>query len=292
MPTDAGKERRLTGRRGAVVVSGASTGIGRATALLLASRGFRVYAGVRQEEDGAALDADSGGTVKPLMLDITNAALVEEAANCVRAELGALPFAGVVNNAGIVVAAPLEFVPLSDLREQFEVNVIGQVALAQAFLPLLRSRGGRLVFVGSVSGLVSTRLLGAYSASKFALEAVADAFRRELAPEVNVSLVEPGRFRTPIWDKSMRDGLKRLKKMAPEVHNYYGELIDGLMRGATQAAREGGDPAAVARVVARALTDKRPRTRYYVGSDAHLVNAIRRVTPDPLLDRLLRLTKQ
>src|SRR5690606_31031578 len=210
---------------GVVVVTGASTGIGRASALMLAELGHVVYAGVRREEHGEELRSEAGAGAKlyPMILDVTDQQLVADAARRVRAELNGLPFAGVVNNAGIAVAAPLEFLPVADLRDQFEVNVIGQVSMSQAFLPILREYRGRLVYVGSVSGLVASRMLGAYAASKFALEAVADAFRRELKPHgVGVSLVEPGRIATPIWDKSMEEGLARLQAMGPEAREYYG----------------------------------------------------------------------
>ncbi len=290
----------MLGKRGAaepgvVVVTGASTGIGKAAALLLARSGYVVYAGVRRDEDGAALacEAGEGAQLRPLMLDVTDPEHVSTAAERVAAELNGRPFSGLVNNAGIAVAAPLEFIPIEDLRLQFEVNVVGQVAMSQAFLPLLRRDGGRLVFVGSVSGLVSTRMLGAYAASKFALEAVADAFRRELLPHgVRVCLVEPGRISTPIWDKSLAEGMERMSVMAPEVRDYYGELIEELTDGARTATVNGAPPDAVARAVLRAVSARRTRTRYFVGADAHLVNVLRRVVSDPLLDRLVSATRR
>lgn len=281
---------------GVVIVTGASTGIGRAVSLRLANNGYHVYAGVRRDEDGESLLADAAGArprLTPLLLDVTDSDQIATAAKRVRAELGERALRGVVNNAGIAVAAPLEFLSLDDLRNQFEVNVIGQVAMAQAFLPLLRDHTGRLVFVGSVSGLVSTRLLGAYSASKFALEAVGDAFRRELKPHnVRVSLVEPGRIATPIWGKSLEDGRARMSAMPPEADWYYGELVDELQDGVSNAATDGTKPELVARAVQRALTDRRSRTRYFVGPDAHVVNVLRRVMSDPLLDRLVTFTNR
>lgn len=281
--------------QGIVLVTGASTGIGKATALKLARRGYLVFAGVRRDESGAALlaEADAGSRLRPLILDVTNQQHVADAVDQVTDEMDGLPLRGIVNNAGIAVAAPLEFLPVDDLRQQFEVNVIGQVAVSQAFLPLLRQHRGRLIYVGSISGLVSTRMLGAYSASKFALEAVADAFRRELRPHgVGVSLVEPGRVATPIWDKSLEDGLARMSALEPEAHEYYGELVDELIDGAKEAATAGVSPDAVARAVEHALEARRARTRYFVGTDAHIVNVLRRVVSDPLLDRLIHLTRK
>lgn len=279
--------------RGIVIVTGASTGIGRATAIKLARCGYLVYAGVRRQESAAALldEAGAESRLRPVMLDVTDQQHVAAVAAQVAQEMDGLPLRGVVNNAGIAVAAPLEFLPMDDLRQQFEVNVIGQVAVSQAFLPLLRKHGGRLIYVGSISGLVSTRLLGAYSASKFALEAVADAFRRELSPHgVRVSLVEPGRVATPIWDKSLEDGLARMDSLEPEAREYYGELVNELIDGAKEAATAGVSPEAVARAVKHALEARRARTRYFVGTDAHIVNVLRRVVSDPLLDRLIHLS--
>lgn len=274
-----------------MVVTGASTGIGRASVLLLLERGYTVYAGVRTRADCAALQAQGDGAhdrLRVLVLDVTSQEDVAAAAQRVNDELDGGHFHGLVNNAGIAVAGPLEFLPLDDLRRQFEVNVVGQVAMAQAFLPLLRERPGRLVFVGSVSGLVSSRLLGAYASSKFALEAVVDAFRRELMPfKVRVSMVEPGRIATPIWEKSLSAGIQRMSSMPAKAHEYYGNLVDDLASGAKFAAEHGTRPEEVARAVHRALSAPRSRTRYFVGPDAHIINVLRRVLSDPQLDRVV-----
>ncbi len=283
-------------RRGerAVVVTGASSGIGRSVALYLAEKGFAVFAGVRDPEDGAALTGAAAtglGAVTPLILDVTDEAQVCAAAETVKA--AGAPLAGVVSNAGIAVAAPMEFVPLADLRRQFEVNVVGAVATIQAFLPQVRAAQGRVVVVGAISGLVSSRMLGAYSASKFALEAVSDALRRELTDwGIAVSVVEPGRIATPIWSKSLRAALERIERMPPEALAYYQAMIDEVMGGAEEAEVNGTPPAAVAKAVMRALTERRPRTRYFVGYDAHIVNVLRRVLSDPMLDRLIRATRR
>lgn len=262
---------------------------------MLAGLGHVVYAGVRREEHGEELvhAAGEGARLVPLILDVTEPEHVADAAARVRAELNGRPFTGVVNNAGIAVAAPLEFLPMEDLRDQFEVNVIGQVAMSQAFLPVLRESRGRLVYVGSVSGLVASRLLGAYAASKFALEAVADAFRRELKPHgVGVSLVEPGRIATPIWDKSLAEGLARMEAMEPRAREYYGHVVRELVDSAKDASVNSTSPEAVAKAVVRALSDRRIRTRYFVGADAHIVNVLRRVMSDPMLDRIINATSR
>ena len=286
-----------------VVVTGASTGIGRATALYLAARGWQVFAGVRKPEDGEALAASAGGSggeeapagtrIIPLPLDVTDPEQVEAAVRTVASGSSETGLAGIVNNAGIAVTGPMEFLPIGDLREQFEVNVLAQVAVTQAFLPMIRQSGGRLVFVGSVSGLVSSRMLGAYAASKFAMEAVVDAFRRELHPwRIRVSLVEPGRVVTPIWQKSVAEGFKRLNRMPPQAPELYHDLLEEMRLTAEVASKSGSHPDLVARAVHRALTARRPRTRYFVGTDAHIINILRRVLSDPLFDRLIRLTRR
>ncbi|HRN18956.1 MAG: SDR family oxidoreductase [Trueperaceae bacterium] len=274
-----------------VVVTGASTGIGRATTLLLLEKGYKVYAGLRSAADAESLMSEAGAAAQRLRileLDVTNEEQTAGAARLVNQELNGGHFHGLVNNAGIAVAGPMEFLPLDDLRLQFEVNVIGQVGLAQAFMPLLRERPGRLVFVGSVSGLIASRLLGAYAASKFGLEAVADAFRRELLPyKVRVSVVEPGRIATPIWQKSLVEGLDRMDRMPPKSKEYYGPLVQDLVAGAKFAAEHGTHPEKVAQAVHRALSARRSRTRYFVGWDAHLINVLRRVLSDPQMDRVV-----
>lgn len=278
----------------AVVVTGASSGIGKAIALGLALRGFRVYAGVRRQADAEALleqASAADAALTTVILDVTDAEHIAAVVEQVSSEAGATGLAGVVNNAGIAVAGPMEYIPLEDLREQFEINVLGKVAFTQAFMPLIRSSQGRIVFIGSVSGLVASRLLGSYAASKFALEAVADAFRRELQPwQIGVSVVEPGRIATPIWNKSVELALTRLERMPPEATTRYQAVMQDVIKGAEQATRIGTPPAAVARAVHRALTDARPRTRYFVGTDAHIINVLRRVLSDPLFDRLIRVT--
>lgn len=285
-------DRNARGAERVVVVTGASTGIGRACVLDLLANGYTVYAGVRSLAAASELATAAGaasGRLRPLQLELTSASDVAAAAQTVNDELNGGHFHGLVNNAGIAVAGPMEFLPLDDLRQQFEVNVIGQVGLAQAFMPLLRERPGRLVFVGSVSGLVSSRLLGAYAASKFALEAVADAFRRELLPfKVRVSVVEPGRIATPIWEKSLSEGLERMERVSPKAREYYGNLIGDLAKGAEFATLHGTRPERVALAVRRALSARRSRTRYFVGPDAHLINVLRRVLSDPQLDRVVR----
>jgi NAD(P)-dependent dehydrogenase (short-subunit alcohol dehydrogenase family) len=269
----------------AVLVTGASRGIGRACALDLARRGFQVFAGVRDEADGRALAAASPA-ITPLPLDVTKPNDIAAAADAVGAGTVDRGLWGLVNNAGMVVGGPLEYLPLPALREQFEVNVIGQLALTQALLPDLRRARGRIVNMSSVSGRVSSAFSGAYSASKFALEALSDALRRELRPSgVDVVVIQPGAFRTDIW-ATARDRARRLSGGLPAAaRRHYGQVLDAI--DDVRAPDGAGDPGQVARVVARALTRRRPRTRYVVGADARLGVLASVLLPDRVLDAVL-----
>ena len=172
---------KRTAAPGAVVITGASTGIGRATALHLDRLGYRVFAGVRQEADAESIRQRSSARLSPVFLDVTAAASIQAAATLVAAEVGETGLAGVVNNAGIGLGGPLEFFPIDELRRQFEINIVGPLAVTQAFLPLIRRGRGRIVLVGSISSRRASPIAGPYNASKFALEALADALRLELS---------------------------------------------------------------------------------------------------------------
>ena len=190
--------------RGAVVVTGTSTGIGAATALYLAENGFRVFAGVRRKADGEALAARASNGLTPVTIDITNPASISAAAATVSAAVGKRGLAGLVNNAGIVKPAPLEHQPLADFRRQLEVNLVGPLAVTQAFLPLIRLGRGRVVNVGSIGGRVVLPLHGAYSCSKFGMEALSDALRLELRQwKIPVVHVDPGATDTAIFGKTL-----------------------------------------------------------------------------------------
>jgi NAD(P)-dependent dehydrogenase (short-subunit alcohol dehydrogenase family) len=251
-----------------VLVTGASSGIGRATAELLAARGHSVYAGVR---------GDTDLELPTVQLDVTNAEQV--------AALGALELDGLVNNAGVAVTGPLEFMPLEELRRQLEINSVAPVAVTQACLPALRRTRGRIVNVSSISGRVALPLFGPYAASKFALEALSDALRRELHGAVEVDVVEPGAIATPIWERSIAaaDAL-----WAAMPHEHYGPLVEKLRGEALKQAEQGLAPHMVAETVLTALTARRPRTRYVVGRDAKVQAALARVLPARAMDALLR----
>ena len=267
---------------GTVLVTGASTGIGEATVLHLKTLGFDAIGAVRRDEDAERLE---GRGVRTVRIDVSDAGQIAAA----RDELGDAPLAGLVNNAGIAVAAPLEFLPIDQLRHQLEINVIGQVAVTQAFLPALRRARGRIVNVSSIGGRVALPLVGAYNASKFALEGVSDALRRELRPlGVDVIVIEPGGVKTPIWTKSTKTADDMLEDGPPDARRLYGNLIEGVRTRTQKIAREtGSDPSAVAEAIGEALTADRPRTRYLVGRDAKLRARMAKVLPDRVMDRMI-----
>lgn len=268
---------------GTVIVTGASSGIGEACALRLARSGHDVFAGARKDEDLAALDG-LHERITPLKLDVAD----ESSVTAAKEQVGDRALAGLVNNAGISVTGPLEFLPLEELRRQLEVNVIGQVGVTQAFLPGLRAAPGRIVFIGSVGGRVALPLLSPYNASKFALEGIADSLRRELrALGVHVAIVEPGAVATKIWDKGIGEADNLRAEAPPEAEAVYGKLMDSVRGEATNAARNAVPPDEVAQAVEHALTAAKPRTRYPVGSDAKQRIRAAALLPDRIFDRLV-----
>lgn len=277
----------LIGNGRAVVVTGASTGIGAACALHLDRLGFVVFAGVRKTQDGVALQEQGPGLI-PLLLDVTDGARIQQAHAIVAEKVGNNGLYGLVNNAGIAVVGPLEGVPIPDLRRQLEINVIGQVAVTQAFLPLIRQARGRIVNMGSIAGRGAMPLMGPYSASKFALEAMTDALRLELQQwGIHVSIVEPGAIATPIWEKSGKGAADLEASMPMDLRSRYAVLVAAVRKVVGEAAARAISADAVAQAVERALTAPRPKTRYLVGPDAKLRALMIKLLPDRLSDAVL-----
>jgi NAD(P)-dependent dehydrogenase (short-subunit alcohol dehydrogenase family) len=278
----------MTGTSHAVLVTGASAGIGHACALDLARHGFRVYGGVRTREDGEALQAASNGRVQPLTLDVTEREHIAGARRALTVALDDDGLCGLVNNAGAVYAGPLEHLDPEALREQFDVNVFGAIALTQAMLPLLRVGRGRVVNVSSVNGRIVSPFSGAYAASKFALEALSDALRMELArvrAGVRVIVVQPGAIQTRIWETSRQRALALAAALPPEAHDHYPRLLDRLRR--TRMPPGAAPPERVASVIRRALTTRWPRTRYQVGWDARIGIVLGLLLPGRILDFIM-----
>jgi NAD(P)-dependent dehydrogenase (short-subunit alcohol dehydrogenase family) len=260
MTRESGKFQKRT-----VVITGASTGIGEACAIRLAKKGVSVFAGVRRESDGEALRSKAPEGLTPVILGVTDQESVERALEVVRGSVEDRGVWGLVNNAGIPLGGPLEFLPLDKFQELFDVNVTGVLRVTQAFLPLIRRCRGRIVNISSISGRIASPFVGPYAATKFALEAISDAWRVELRPwGIRVSIVEPGKVLTPIWDKTRKILDELIQSCPEETRELYGEIF-----GLSEKLGHGGIPVdRVAKAVEHALINKRPKIRYLLGADA------------------------
>jgi len=277
-----------------VLITGASTGIGHASAVALAEKGYHVFAGVRRKEDGERLlqeldHVKSGGVLEPIRLDVTDAAQITQAVDHITSITGNAGLRGLVNNAGISVVGPLEFIPMEDFEHQMRVNVGGLLAVTQAFLPLLRATSGRLCLVSSTNGFLAVPFMGPYSASKFAVEAIGDSLRVELAPwKIRVSIVQPGSTQTAIWEKSKSDNEALLARLPRECCILYGKALDAMRDFAEKLIRDAAPVQEVADCVVHAITAKKPKTRYRCGSGAKVAGVFAWLAPDALRDIILR----
>jgi NAD(P)-dependent dehydrogenase (short-subunit alcohol dehydrogenase family) len=280
--------------KGAVVVTGASSGIGRATALALADAGFHVFAGMHHEHHLDALDGHPRGRITPLRMDITDTAQLDAAARTVERELAggsatgsATVLTGLVNNAGISVMGPMEAVRLDAVRHQFEVNFIGQIAATQAFLPLLHRSRGRIVNIGSAGSWITMPFGGPLCASKHAFRAVNDAMRMELAPAgIRVCLIEPGAINTPAVEDVEQSIEPSVSGWTPAHQERYATAFRSWSEQVLRQERSGSTPDVVAAAIVKSLTAPRPRTRYPVGSSSRLLSVLARTVPNPVLDAL------
>jgi NAD(P)-dependent dehydrogenase (short-subunit alcohol dehydrogenase family) len=268
-----------------VVITGASTGIGAATARELARRGFHVLAGVRRIRDAAAI---RGPGVEPLILDITNPEHIQALADRVAGDPQGRAVRALVNNAGVPVNAPIEMFAIDEWRRLFEVNLFGHIAVTQALLPALIRSKGRVVNISSVGGKIAMGGYGPYAATKFALEAVSDSLRREIAPAgVQVVVVEPGAVRTEMPGHAIAATQRLASTMTREQTHRYGALVHAIAAQTASHADSGLSAAAAAKVVAKAATVRKPRTRYTVGREAALLIPLTRMLPDRTVDRVL-----
>jgi len=267
-----------------VLVTGAARGIGRTVALHLAKQGWNVIAGVRREADGERLSVEGSGQIVPTILDVTDEEQVTALDAALPERLDAL-----VNNAGILLTGPVEAMPLDAWRRQLDVNVIGQVAVTQAVLPRLRESRGRVVFISSLSGRIATPITGSYNASKFAIEAIADALRIELSSwGIHVSLIEPAQVDTDMWQGAIEAFDADAQTMSPDHRTLYAEHLTGYRRMIPTSQRMAAPPSKVAAAVERALTARRPRARYVVGVGPKIQRVLADVTPTPVMDLVLR----
>lgn len=271
------------------LVTGASKGIGRSIALNLDRQGWTVFAGVRRPEDGDALCKDGSNRLQPLILDITKADQIAQAAKTIAQAVGEAGLDALVNNAGIALAAPLEFIPIPVFREQIEVNLTGHLAVTQAMLPFVRKAKGRIINISSIGGRIAGPMLGPYHASKFAIEGLSDSLRAELSPwDIKVVSIEPGAIATPIWETATAAADKLEAGMPEQGRAYYSKQIARTRKGSAKAATEGIHPDRVAEVVDKALKTPNPRNRYTVGQDAWFVANVLLRLPERIRGRVAR----
>ena len=272
---------------GAVVVTGASTGIGRATALLLDARGYHVFAGVRKEADARELSKDGSDRLTPVMLDVTDAEQIESARERVGEAVADQGLAGLVNNAGVGGGGPVEFMELDELRGTLEINLIGQVAVTQAFIPLIRKAKGTIVFIASIGGRVASPFMSPYNTSKFAIEAIGESLRHELRPwAIDVVVVEPGSIDTEIWVKGNEQVRERLEEIPEDARRLYGRQFARFAEVLNETASRGIPPEKVAEVVHKAIASDNPRHRYLVGTDAKIGARLKGTLPDRTFSKL------
>jgi NAD(P)-dependent dehydrogenase (short-subunit alcohol dehydrogenase family) len=267
-----------------VLVTGAGRGIGKSIVEHLAARGWDVIAGVRSERDAAAVTALDPQRISSVILDVTDAGHIAALNGSLPERLGAI-----VNNAGIVVTGPMETVTPDEWRKQLEINVIGQLAVTKAVLPRLRKSRGRVVFISSVNGRLSMSLIGAYCASKFALEAAADALRMEVRPwHIGVAIVEPSQTSTDMWHTADDMVEQAVATLTPEQRDLYARHIAGMKKMIPVAQKMAVPAQRVSAVVEEALTARRPRARYVVGAGPKLQVALMTNLPAWARDRVLR----
>jgi NAD(P)-dependent dehydrogenase (short-subunit alcohol dehydrogenase family) len=272
---------------GVVVVTGASTGIGRATALLLDERGYRVFAGIRKEADAEELRKRGSDRLTPVSLDVTDADQIETTRQQVAEAVGEQGLAGLVNNAGVGGGGPIEFMPLDELRRTLEVNLVAQVAVTQAFIPLIRKAKGTIVFIASIGGRVASPFMSPYNTSKFAIEAVGESLRHELRPwEIDVAVVEPGSIDTEIWSKGNEQIRERLEEMPEDARRLYGRQLSRFGEVINETASRGIPPEKVAEVIHKAIASDNPRHRYLVGTDAKIGARLKGTLPDRTFSKL------
>ncbi|HEU5349201.1 MAG TPA: SDR family oxidoreductase [Ktedonobacterales bacterium] len=272
---------------GAVLVTGASSGMGKACALRLSQAGYTVFAGVRKEHDAQMLKQEGSSRLIPIILDVTDEHTVADAFKMIRETVGTAGLVGLVNNAGVGVTGPIELVPLEELRRQFDINVTGQVAVTQAFLPLIRAAHGRIITVGSVGGKITLPFAGPLCSSKYAIESINDALRMELRPwGIHVVLVAPGSIRTPAVDKLVTDSEAMVNSFSAEGKALYAASYRAFVQAFLKQEEEGVGPEVMAETVYRALTARSPKTRYPVGPKSRLLAFLGTWVPTGLLDVL------
>jgi NAD(P)-dependent dehydrogenase (short-subunit alcohol dehydrogenase family) len=275
-------------KSGAVLVTGASTGIGRATALLLDRRGYRVFAGVRKDEDAKSLSDQGSDRLEPVKLDVTKQRSISAAKKKIEEAVGGEGLAGLVNNAGVGGGGPIETMSIEDFRDVMEVNVVGQVAVTQAFMPLIRRAKGTIVFIASIGGRIASPFMSPYNTSKFGIEALGESLRQELRPwDIDVVIVEPGSIDTEIWAKGADTMKDRVASMSEDARRLYGKQLTRFGEVLQETASRGIPPDKVAEVVHKAISSDNPRYRYLVGTDAKIAARLKGTLPDRTFSKLI-----
>ena len=277
-------------RQELIVVTGASTGMGAATAKELARRGFHVLAGVRRDANADTLRAEGIEGLEPHILDITVDSDITAISDRVARDPLRRPLRALINNAGIAINAPVETLPLTEWRRQFEVNLFGHIAMTQALLPSLLGSSGTVVNISSIGGKFALPTYGAYAGSKFALEAVSDALRREVSDAgIKVVVVEPGAVKTEMAARGIATAQGLKADMTATQLARYGDLAAAVAAQARSFTDTGVSAEHAAKVIAKAATASHPRTRYTIGRDAAILVRVTRVVSDRVLDRIIRL---
>jgi NAD(P)-dependent dehydrogenase (short-subunit alcohol dehydrogenase family) len=273
---------------GAVVVTGASTGIGRATALFLDKKGYRVSAGVRKQADAKSLAEDGSDQLIPLTIDVTKDRSIKAAKDKVQRAVGKDGLVGLINNAGVGDGGPVETMDLDILRNVLEVNLVGQVAVTQAFLPLIRKVPGTIVFIASIGGRIASPFMSPYNTSKFAVEALGESLRQELAPwGIDVAVIEPGSIDTPIWEKGAQTIDEQSAKLTPTAKRLYSKQLKRMDEVLSETASRGISPEKVAKVIHEAIRSEKPKHRYLVGMDAKIAARLKGNLPDRTFTKLI-----
>ena len=272
----------------AILVTGSSSGIGYHTALDLDKRGFHVFAGVRKVADAERLQAEASPRLTPVIMDVTQPEQIEQAIAQIAETVGDAGLFGLINNAGIAVMSPWEFFPAEDLKKQIDVNFMGQVAVTQACIPLLRQAKGRILNMSSVSGLVVFPFFGAYAASKWSLEAFTEGLRQELYPwGIEVISIQPGSIQTPIWEKEAANAQQRMAQFPPEAFALYGHEIEVMQKRVSSSGEDGLPVETLTELIHTALTVKRPKTHYLLAKKGWQTRLLR-ILPARLSDQLVR----
>ncbi len=271
-----------------ILITGASQGIGKACALYLDNLGFQIFAGVRTKKDANILKKSASKNLMPVFIDITNANSIKSAVDIINKTVKGQGLMGLINNAGVNISGPMEFLPITEIKKQFDINIIGHIKVIQAFLPLLRKVKGRIINIGSIAGQMAAPFIGPYAASKFAMEAITDSLRMELRPwGISVSIIEPGSVATSMWKKTsfVADGITR--HLSNEALSYYGSALESAARTREILGTKGILPEIVAKAVEHALISKKPKTRYFVGRDAKFLSIIKKFIPDRISDNVI-----